>query len=101
VPANTTALMITGYYIVETEELGGVYDRATVSLETTGGTQIEAIKSLDNSTTASTWTAFNHTFTNLSQIKGQTVRLKLTTTSDDTFRTNFLFDTIVLSATCQ
>jgi hypothetical protein len=101
VPANTTMLAFTGYYYIETEEFlpGGPYDTAVVSLQTTGGTQIEAIKSLSDDNTTTTWTAFNYNFANLAQIKGQTVRLKLTTNSDSTDRTNFLFDTLVLNAT--
>jgi xanthomonalisin len=100
VPAGTTMLSFTGYYYINTEEfISGTYDRGEISLTTTAGAAIEAIKSLSDDTTTTAWTAMNHTFANLAQIKGQTVRLKLTTDSDSTDRTNFMFDSFVLTAT--
>jgi hypothetical protein len=100
VPANTTQLVITGYHVVGTTETTTTtaYDTSTVAVTQTNGTPIETVLSLSNLTnTGTAWLAFSHTFaTNLS---GQTVRLRFTSTNDDSFNTNFFFDTFSLKAT--
>jgi len=104
VPANATSLVITGFYEVRTAEglFSGIYDRATVELTTTTGTQLELIKALDDDHATTAYTPLDHTFTNLSAIKGQTVRLKFSSNSDDTYATSFYFDSIKLTVMpCQ
>jgi len=98
VPANTTQLVLTGYYAVATSESGStVYDTGSVDLTDTSGTPIEPILSLTNATIATSWAQVSHTFT--ANVSGQTVRLRFTTTNDDTNPTSFYFDTLTLKAT--
>jgi hypothetical protein len=100
VPANTTSLVITGYYVVGTQETTttSVYDTGSLALVQTNGTPIEGVVSLTNLTnTGTTWTAINHTFGG--NLSGQTVRLRVTSSNDDSFVTNFFFDTLSLKAT--
>ncbi|MGE5186915.1 MAG: hypothetical protein ACM31C_32915 [Acidobacteriota bacterium] len=99
VPAGTTQLVLTGYYVVATSESPNdyPYDTSTVELVQTNGTPIETALSLNNQTSAGAWTSFSHTFT--ANVSGQTVRLRLTSTNDITNATSFYFDTFALSAT--
>jgi len=100
VPAGTTSLTITGYNAVVTEETTTttMYDTGTLDLIQTDDTPIENVLSLSNLTnTSSTWQAFTHVFT--TNVAGQTVRLRMTTTNDITNATSFYFDTLALKAT--
>ena len=98
VPAGTTQLVLTGYYAVATAETGStVYDTGSVDLIQTNGSPIEPILSLTNATVAGSWTQVSHTFT--TDVSGQTVRLRFTTTNDITNPTSFYFDTLSLKAT--
>jgi len=100
VPANTTQLVLTGYYIVGTQETTTttVYDTGSVDLTQTTGTPIENVMSPTNLTnTGTSWVAFSHTFAG--NLSGQTVRLRITSTNDITNVTNFFFDTLTLNAT--
>lgn len=99
VPANTTQLVITGYYVVGTTETGTtVYDTGSFDLLQTNGTPIENVLSLNNTTpTAAAWTPFSHTFAQ--NVSGQTVRVRITSTNDISNVTNFFFDTLSLKAT--
>jgi hypothetical protein len=98
VPTATTQLVVTGYYAVGTQETDPVvYDTGTFDLTKTDGTPIENVLSLSNLTTTSTWVAFSHTFT--TDLSGQTVRVRMTTTNDEINSTGFLFDTLALKAT--
>ncbi len=98
VPANTTHLVLTGYYAVATSETGTtVYDTGNLDLIQTNGTPIEAVLAVNNTTSAATWTALSHTFA--TNVSGQTVRLRFTTTNDITNATSFFFDTMSLKAT--
>lgn len=99
VPAGTTQLVITGYYVVGTNETGTtIYDTGALDLLQTNGTPIENVLSLNNTTnTGAVWTSFSHTFTQIPA--GQTVRLRITSTNDISNVTNFFFDTLSLKAT--
>ena len=100
VPAGTTQLVLSGYYVVGTNENpnDAPYDTASVDLLQTNGTPIENVLSLSNLTiTGSTYAQFSYTFT--SNVAGQTVRLRFTSTNDITNATNFFFDTLSLQAT--
>jgi hypothetical protein len=102
VPANTTKLVITGYYWVgTTEQSSTAVDTATLGLIQTNGTPIETALSLTNLTTQSAWTALSYTFT--SNVAGDTVVLRMTSTlhGDGTGNdySNFFFDTFALTAT--
>ena len=101
IPATATALVLTGYYEVRTSDsTTTVYDKASLSLTQTNGTVIEPIfteQQLNNTHATTTWTAINHTFTNVSA--GQTVRLSFSSTNDVTLATSFYFDSLSLVAT--
>jgi hypothetical protein len=98
VPANTTQLVLTGYYEVRTSETGTtVYVTGSVDLLQTNGTPIEAIMALNNAAPTTAWTTLSHTFTH--NVSGTTVRLRFTTTNDVTNATSFFFDTLSLKAT--
>jgi hypothetical protein len=100
IPASTTALSLTGFFQVDTDELFGVYDRARVAVTDTNNSALVTIRDLDNNTSTSGWTQLNHTFA--TTYAGQTIRLRLTSNSDDTARTHFFFDSLALNATvCQ
>jgi hypothetical protein len=101
IPAGTTMLRLTGVYYVASAETGTtVYDTGQVALVQTNGTPIETAMSLNNVGETTAWTALDKTFT--PNLSGQTVRLRFTTTNDDSFPTSFYFDTIALTATyCQ
>jgi hypothetical protein len=101
IPMNTTALRLTGQYAVGTVEVEGVaYDTAQLAITQTDGTPIQVIQSLDNLTPAAAWTAIDTTIT--SNLSGQTVRVRVTSTNDIVDHTNFYFDTLALTATvCQ
>ena len=100
VPAGTTELVLTGYFVVATTETTTTtaYDTGSVDLIQTNGTPIENVMSLSNlTTTPAAWQAFTYTFAHPSA--GQTVRLRLTSTNDVTNNSNFFFDTLSLKAT--
>ncbi len=101
IPATTTTLVLKGYFEVRSEETTTpVYDRATVELMSTTNTQLQLLRSLDDNGKTTAWQALNVPIT--ANVKGQTVRLKLSTASDATQATSFLFDTLSLEAThCQ
>jgi hypothetical protein len=103
IPANTTMLKLTGYYVIGSTETTAatVYDRGEIALVQTNGTPIEVAASFTNlTTTGATWTALNKTFTG--NLSGQTVRLRMTSTNDVTNHSNFFFDSLALTATyCQ
>jgi len=98
VPASTTALALTGvYYVLTNETTTSSKDTAKVELRTTSGTKLESVLSVNNASTATSWTPLDHTFTTVPA--GQTVRLYLTSTNNATNATNFFFDSLSLVAT--
>lgn len=100
VPANTTQLVLTGYYLVATQESATAttaFDTGSLAITQTNGTQIVAINSFSNLTPAAAWTAIN--FTVPQNLSGQTIRLRMTSSNDDSFVTNFYFDSFALTAT--
>lgn len=98
VPAGTTSLVLTGYYWVLTAETGAfAFDLSTVELVKPDGTQIETVMNLDNTSAGTTWTAIN--FTANEDLSGQAIRLKFSSSSDDSNVTDFYFDSLALTAT--
>jgi hypothetical protein len=98
VPIGTTQLVMTGYWIAGTSETGTtVLDTATVDLTQTNGTPIETALALSNLTSSGTYVPFTHTFT--SNLSGQTVRVRMTSTNSVDNSTGFIFDTLSLKAT--
>jgi len=101
IPAGTTKLELTGFYAVVTSEtLGIAFDTADIALTKTDGTPIEDVEPLSNLTTpVGAWTPFDHVVTNIAGLSGTTVRIRMTSTCDDTDETDFFFDTFALTAT--
>jgi hypothetical protein len=98
VPAGATQLRLTGSYLVLTAETGTTAkDRATVELRSTGGTAIESVLALDNTSNATAWTPLDHTFATASA--GQTVRLYFSSSNTATNVTDFFYDSLQLVAT--
>jgi hypothetical protein len=102
VPVGTTSLVLTGYWLVGTQENpnNAVYDTGTVSIvQPAGEATIESALSLSNLNSGpTTFTAFNHSFA-VAGVAGTTVRLRFFTSSDVTNLTNFFFDSLSLVAT--
>src|SRR5262245_8620987 len=101
IPAGTAQIVVSGFFLVGTQELGGVFDTFTLDILQTNGTPIENVLVLNNSTNAGSFTAFSKTISagGLAQIVGKTVRLRATSTNDNTLRTNFFLDTFSVKAT--
>jgi hypothetical protein len=100
VPANTTQLVLTGYYLVATQESATAttaFDTGSLAITQTDGTQIAGIYSFSNLTPFAAWTAINYTVPQ--NLSGQTIRLRMTSSNDDSFVTNFYFDSFALNAT--
>jgi len=97
IPTGATSLVLTGSWWVSTEELAGTYDTAKVELLTSTGTVIEAAVSISNASPHDAWNTFSKTFGTAHA--GETVQLRLSSASDDTYRTNFHFDHFSLKAT--
>ena len=99
IPANTTTVTITGYYLVGTNETTTttIKDRFTLDVIQTNGTPIENVIALNNLTNAATFTAFSKTLT--TNVAGQTIRLRATSTNDFSAHTNFFIDSLSLKAT--
>lgn len=98
IPANTTSLVLTGFYDVRTGELGtAAFDTAKLVVTKTDGTAIATVLSLSNLTAKTAWTTFAHAFSQ--DLSGQTIRIKITSTNDDLDPTSFFFDSMSLLAT--
>jgi hypothetical protein len=100
VPANTTQLVLSYYYIVGTQEDPAAtiaFDTASIAFTQTNGTQIVQANSFSNLTPVATWTLA--TFTVPQNLSGQTIRLRLTSSNDVSFGSNFFFDSFALNAT--
>ncbi|MBA3465325.1 MAG: hypothetical protein H0T46_35665 [Deltaproteobacteria bacterium] len=100
VPAGTTQLSLSYVHIVGTQESASAttaFDTASVAITQTNGTVIANINSFSNLTPVAAWTAINVTVPQ--NLSGQTVRLRLTSSNDDSFTTNFFFDSFSLTAT--
>ena len=99
IPANTTALVLTGMYDVRTGEAPSTtaYDTAKLVITETNGTEIVSVLAVSNLTPKTAWTMFGHAFTQ--NLSGKTVRLRITSTNDDLDPTSFYFDTLALTAT--
>jgi hypothetical protein len=98
VPANTTSLVLSGYYAVGTDEISSIaFDTATVAFTQTGGTVLETVLNLDNTSATANWTVINYTVNQ--DLSGQTVRLHFASSNDSSNVTDFYFDTLALNAT--
>lgn len=100
VPAGTTQLSLSYVHIVGTQESATAttaFDTASVAITQTNGTVIANVNSFSNLTPVAAWTPINVTVPQ--NLSGQTVRLRLTSSNDDSFTTNFFFDSFSLTAT--
>jgi hypothetical protein len=103
IPASTTALRVKGFRWIETQELssGGVFDKLFIELLPAQGTSpletFGAAPNFSNKTASTDWTAFD--LPAGATHAGETVRLSVRATFDDSLITNFLVDSLVLEAT--
>jgi hypothetical protein len=100
VPAGTTQLSLSYVHLVGTQESASAttaFDTASVAITQTSGTVIANVNSFSNLTPFTTWTVAS--FTVPQNLSGQTIRLRLTSSNDDSFTTNFFFDSFSLTAT--
>lgn len=101
VPASATALEISGYVWVETEETGAAdFDVAQLRLTTVGGAVVEAVGAWSNQTEGGAWQPFS--FAAASPHAGETLRLQFDASTDGSLLTSFLFDSMSVSVqACQ
>lgn len=104
VPVGTTALSLTGYYVIGTVDTSAsAVDTMTLALRHTDNSMIETAESFSNLNAGSdsTWKAFSYNFSaaNAMAVAGTTVRLHLTSTNNASNQTNFFFDSFALTAT--
>ena len=100
IPASTTALRIKGFRWIETEELAGdgPFDRVFFELlPAQGDTALETFGSFSNQNVVTDWTAFD--LPAAATHAGLSVRLSIRSNVDDSRKTNFLVDSLVLEAT--
>ncbi len=97
VPSGTASLTLSGYRIIGTQESApSVYDVVSIRLETTGGALLEELATWNNTNPNGSWLAFSLPASG--NYSGQTIRLRLRATNDDSYVTNFFFDTMTLDA---
>jgi hypothetical protein len=96
-PADATNFVVSGFFAVQTDEGTGVFDRFRLDITQVNGTQIENVLTLNNTTVAGSYTAFSKTLG--SNLAGQTVRIRATSTHDDSLVTNFFLDSFSVRAT--
>lgn len=100
VPANTTQLRITGYWTVRSAEdpaETAVFDSGTLALTQLNNTPYTTVVALSNKSENAAWQSFSHTF--VQNLSGTTVRLRMTSSNDDSLVTSFWFDSLSLVAT--
>ncbi|HVK88921.1 MAG TPA: hypothetical protein VM513_32600 [Kofleriaceae bacterium] len=97
VPAGATSLTLSGAYRITTLEFFGSFDLGQVDLASTTNNPFEVVLAVDNGDDTSTWTPFSKTFA--SAHAGETVRVRLTSSGDDSAGTSFFFDSLSLKAT--
>ncbi len=100
VPAGATALSISGFITIGTQELFGAWDFADLELRTTTNALLEGLASWSNVHAASGWQSFS--MTPVGDYQGQTIRLYMRAQTDGSNYTNFVFDSLSVKATvCQ
>jgi hypothetical protein len=98
-PADATTFVVSGMYAVGTTEFPFpiVFDTFSLDVVETDGTLIQNILELDNTTEADAFTAF--TVTVAANLANRTVRLRATSTNDESSYTNFFLDSLSFKAT--
>jgi hypothetical protein len=102
VPANATQIVVSGFFLVGTNEAPGTaFDFFSLDITQTNGTPIENVLAANNNTVAGTFTPFTHTMSAgaLAQMAGQTIRLRAVSTNDITLLTNFFLDSFSVKIT--
>ena len=99
IPAGTTSLVLRGRRATITNETTTttVYDTSTVDLMTTTGTVIENAVTVTNLTASATYASWLKTFA--TPHAGETVKVRLRSTTDVSQTTNFFYDSLALEAT--
>ena len=104
VPIGVTSLDLHVYLWIATEEPSGAYDTAMITLrDPTTETIIETLGVWTNSDETSNWLA--RSLSVAGSYAGQSIRVSLESSTDETYNTNFFFDSLSLNAvigtTCE
>jgi hypothetical protein len=98
VPSGTTALVLTGYWQVQSNEFGSSsFDFGAIGLFQLDGGVISIGANLDNTDDGTSWTTF--TTTSTTNYSGQTIQVIAVSENDSSLSTSFFFDTLSLKAT--
>ncbi len=106
IPMNTTELVVAGQTLTNSFEPAGAsvpaFDTVTVSLETTAGGVVDTVYQGGSNVQHESWQPLSHVVPNGASLGGQTIRLRLTSENDFSEPSNFMFDSLALTATyCQ
>ena len=100
-PADARNVSVSFYRWIATAETdGNVWDTMTVSLQNASGGPLETLRTFSNLDANTGWTMFQ--YSPVGTYAGQTIRLHMSSTTDNAFNTNFFIDTASLTVlTCQ
>lgn len=100
-PVAVTALTLTCYYQIATEEVGStVYDTLTAALVDSTGTEVTTFWTWDNNDDVSGWQLFTRSVPATSAA-GRSLYLRFHALQDDLDETSFFLDTCSLRRTCN
>lgn len=97
VPPDSSAMRVTGYRYITTEEMSGDFDLWTATIRGTGDSVLETLGTFSNADAADAWIPFSYTLT--SDFAGQTIRLHLESVNDFSNITSFFVDSLALNVT--
>jgi len=99
VPARTRLLIVAGFYEVRSQENGAaIVDTSAVALVDTADAPIATVIALDNTKKTTTWTPLTFSVMNAAPLSGTRVRLRMTSTNNNTTYTSFYYDTLSVKA---
>jgi len=98
VPADTSALRLTGYHCYVTADLGGANDFLHIRIRTGLGAELETLANISNEDvgTVCGWTSFE--LAPSSTHAGETIQLYFNATTDGLFPSSFYVDSLALEA---
>jgi hypothetical protein len=102
VPASATQIVVTGLAAGGTTDVPNVvFDSFSLDITETNGFPLENVMTMNNTNVVGAFAAFSKTISaaGLAQMVGKTVRLRATSTNDDSFHTNFFLDNLSVKVT--
>jgi hypothetical protein len=97
IPATATAVTVTGFLRIDTQEAGGVYDLASLELRNTADGVLATLGSWDNNDAASIF--ISQSFPAPMAYAGQTIRVSFHASTDFSLPTSFFWDSVELRVT--